>query len=190
MPLHDERLKIKINDSLFGGRKSQMTGRSSNNDWIDLYSFLGGCSFTWMKYILQKWWLQQVVELFFSVEFVDFPSVEKPGMDTWHWKDSGYVYNPQRKPSYLFGKSFALREGQAHSNLLWLTYTYTQNDLLAWRWQLNFKMSASQYQVTGDWSTLNWKKKQPSFVAFGLKCLVLLTAEWRCGNVLVLILVA
>lgn len=34
------------------------------------------------------------------------------------------------------------------------------------------------------------EKKQPSFVAFGLKCLVLLTAEWRCGNVLVLILVA
>lgn len=41
MPLHDARLKIKINDSLFGGRKSQMTGRSSNNqsDW--LYRFVG-----------------------------------------------------------------------------------------------------------------------------------------------------
>jgi len=75
---------------------------------------------------------------------------------------------------YLFGKSFALREGQAHSNLLWLAYTYTKNDLLVWRWQLNFKMSASQYQVTGDWSTLNWKKSN-------LHLQLLASCAWCCS---------
>ncbi len=100
----------------------------------------------------------------------------QPGLDAWH---SGFGYD---KHTYI----------QIHQK--WRTFFLE----MAPEFQLvTFKHQATWQQTWWlmwdpcDWSTPNWKN--PTFMAFGFKIfkfLQLFTAEWRCGNLMVSVLVA